>query len=328
MKDKNHKFKNALLALLLANIIWAASAPVVKLTLTNVPLYTFIFFRFLIVCIAVLPYVYIELKKIKINKSDLINIIILGLFGQTSILLIFAGIDLSTTVDIAILASIGPTLNVIFGRFFFKEYLSPRALLGISITVLGTLVVVFLPAMTNTIGTADTNQYERITGNLLVILYNIFFGLFIILSKYAMGEPSSRLDKVSKKLSLKPMKTQYSPYLITAISFFVALVSFLPFALYENFILEHQSNFLSNLNGIGIFGILYMAIGASIMAYFLFEYGVKYSTTADAALFGYLMPILTFPFSYLLLGEIPSNLQLAGAAIIIFGVFIAETKKT
>jgi len=85
---------------------------------------------------------------------------------------------------------------------------------------------------------------------------------------------------------------------------------------------------ITSISTTGIFGIVYMAIFSSIVAYTLYEWALTVASIADTAFFNYLSPIFTLPFAYILLQEVPNKITLIGGAIIATGVVIAEYKKS
>src|SRR3972149_11774461 len=88
----------AFLALIAANLIWAAAGPVIKLTISFIPPFTFLFLRFLTVCVLVLPYTLVGLSKTVISPKDYWKILILGVFSQSSIIFIVFGLKYTTAV--------------------------------------------------------------------------------------------------------------------------------------------------------------------------------------------------------------------------------------
>lgn len=314
-------------SLLLAIGIWGIATVIIKLTLEHIPLMSFLFYRFLIVGILMLPIVWIELKKTPISLKDLPTLIVLGLLGQSGILFIFAGISLTTAIDAAIISAVAPLIIIGLGHYYYKDTFNKKLEFGLIVATLGTLFVVLEPALTHTDGAESIAL--RIIGNLLVIFYNFVFALYIILSKKVMGEKSGNMSKTLKKLGIKPLKRSYSPLLHTSISFYVALVTFIPLFLLESFgVFGNYSFNITNLAPIGWVGLLYMAIVSSIVAYIAFQWGLDNARVSDSGVFAYLGPAFTLPAAFIILGEVPSVIAIVGSVIIAAGVVIAETRKS
>ncbi|MFZ5425260.1 MAG: DMT family transporter [Patescibacteria group bacterium] len=313
-------------ALLLATAIWGGATAVIKLTLDYIPLFTFLFYRFLIVCLILLPITYYELKRIHIKLNELPTFLLLGLTGQSAILLIFAGIKYTSAVDAAIIGTIAPIMIIAAGHYFYKDKISKKLEIGILIATIGTIFVVFEPAVTESGFTATA--WERMYGNFLVVLYNVSFAAYIILSKKVMGKKSPQISKTLEALNIKPLSKNYSPFLHTSLSFYVALITFIPLA-----ILEAKGYFgaqpfnIFEITPTPLLGLLYMAIISSIVAYFAFQWGLENARVSDTGVFAYLGPVFTVPFAYILLHEIPSSAVVIGTIIIAIGVYIAEMNR-
>lgn len=327
LKKSAHSLSPYYFAIIITYIIWAAAGPVIKLTVEQVPPFTFLFLRFLIVCVLLLPYTYYLIKNNGIAKSDYLKIFILGVFAQTSLILLFIGYQYTTALEGTIISMLGPILSVIAGHYFYHEKIDWRVKLGLILAALGTLFVAIEPLLESRV---ISHAIElRIFGNLMVILYSISFLLYIIWSKITLGINSDKIKRTLKLIHIKPMKKHYSPMLLTSLTFYVGLVTIMPMFLLENTGFLGPVTFsFQHISLISIIGILYMSLFSSILAYFLFEWSLTKIEIKDTALFSYLQPVFTLPFAYILLREIPNQYMVAGALIIALGVLIAEDKKS
>lgn len=315
----------AYISLLLATAIWGAAAPVIKYTEQSIPPFTFLLLRFTIVCIVVLPIIFLELKTTKIHKNDYKNLIILGLSSQASLALLFLGIKYTSAIDTVIIGTLAPLLTIAAGHFFFSEKVNIYTKVGVFISAIGTLLVVLEPILDNSIYINPTNRF---LGNTLIVLYNLLFAFYVIFSKAAMGKKSVKLANTISFIHIKPMKKAYSPMLHTSLGFYVGLAVMIPLSLMENAGTFGINTFsISELTLKPILGLLYMALLSSIVAYTAYEWGIKEAQVTDGALFSYLTPLFTIPFSYLILSEIPTKHSILGLLIIFIGVFIAEKYK-
>lgn len=319
----------AYFALLLATAIWGVATVVIKVTLDYMPIYHFMFFRFLIVGISLLPFMIWELRKNPIDLKDFPTLLLLGLTGQTGIVLIVAGIYYTTAIDAAIIGAVAPLMVVAAGHYFYKDKIDRKLEIGIILATIGTLIVVLEPALSNSTAN-DTDTLKRIFGNLLVVGYNVAFATYILLSKKVMGAKSANMSKTLTKLKIKPLKNYYSPFMHTSISFYIALASFIPLVFLESLgIIGTEINGFSfaTLPWEALVGVLYMAIFSSIVAYVAFQWGLERARVSDSALFSYLGPLFTIPAAYLMIGEVPTTFAIVGATVIAVGVIIAEKRK-
>ncbi len=76
-----------------------------------------------------------------------------------------------------------------------------------------------------------------------------------------------------------------------------------------------------------LWGILYMSILSGVLAYVLYQSGLRIIEASEASVFYYLQPLAAIPAAIFLLGETLSPLFLAGAIIITIGVYLAERRK-
>lgn len=326
----------AYMALIGATAIWGVATVVIDLSLNYIPVFTFLLFRFTIVGVIVLPPLIIALKRNPIDKKDIPNLILLGLTGQTSIALIFIGVKLSGSIDAALISILAPLLVVSAGHYFYRERVNRMLEIGIVLATAGTALVVLEPALSAKFvslnGHSGGNNFSvglKIIGNLFIISYNLAFANYIIWSKRIMGHSSKKMDTASKYFHLKPMKKRYSPFVHTSFTFFVALASFIPLAIIENLgVFGNRVFIATDLTAVPVLGILYMSVFSSIIAYFIFEWGINVAKVSDSAVFSYLGPLFTIPTAFILLGETPSKAALAGMAVIAGGVFIAEKFKS
>ena len=326
-KKAAHPLAQYYLAVIASYLIWGGAGPVIKLTLQYIPPFTFLFLRLLIVCILVFPYTYYLLRSSSIAKKDYLKIVLLGIFSQTSLILIFLGYKYTTALEGVMVGMLGPVLSVAAGHYFYHEKADWHIRLGLGIAVLGTFFIAFEPLTQSGLTGIDAKQ--RLLGNLLIICYSLSFLLYIIWSKISLGLSSDATKKALKFIHIKPMKKHYSPLLLMSLSFYVGLISFLPMSLLEITGFFGPVNFsFQNLSITPWLGILYMAILSSIAAYYLFEWGLTKIQIKDTAIFSYLHPVFALPFAYWLLRELPSTYMLIGAGIIAVGIAIAELEKS
>lgn len=319
------KLPTGYILLLIATILWAAAGPIIKNTLNYVPPLTFLFLRFLTVGIIFLPYAIYEIQKVRINPKDYFNFLLLGIFSQTSLALIFIGLKYTTATDNAIIGILGSILSVIAGSYFYKEKVNKDLKIGLLLASLGTIIVVIEPFFSHV---QNVNILERIFGNTLILIYNFFWVTFIVWSKMSMGERSKLLKKTLSFMHIRPMRKDYPPTLITAICMYVGLFTVAPLAVFEMMGAFGNTQYFNimQIDFQGILGILYMAVFSSIVAYIAYQKALQTVKVSDIAFFHYLSPLFTLPVAFVILNEIPNKFVVFGTIIIAVGVYIAEIK--
>lgn len=331
LSKKSFKYSKLLLAqiaFLIVNLIWGAATPIIKYTMDFLPPLTFLFLRFLIVCIILLPFISILLKREQVHKKDYLNFFLLGLFSQTSLAVLFISLKYTTALDTAVIGVLGTIASVYAGHYFYKEKINGWVSAGLITASVGTFIVVAEPIISGSAAGA-LGVAEHVFGNILSLMYAFLYLIFIIWSKYSMGERSNMMKKTLSFIHIRPMTKKYSPTLIIFSTFYVGLATLLPLAILENFA-QPQTSFLSfvNLDLNAMLGLLYTALISSIVAYTLNQWALDNARVSDSAIYAYLMPVFTLPFAYLLLGEIPNIYMIIGVVIITAGVVMAESKNS
>ena len=306
--------KKALLYILLANALWGVAPSFIKLGLQTMPPLTFLFLRFLISTTVILPFFIIELKKHPIKLAQVPTPFFIGIVCYTiSLSLVFLGIQKTTALDSSLIGSIEPIVVCLLGAVFLGEALSKNRLAGITISLLGTLLIILEPFFSLMVGQGPVadGASQRILGNLLIALYLISNGIYVITTR-----------KYFKK------RSSVTPFIKVGIGFVAATITLFPLAMFElaslPFSLISTQSTIFTLST--LIPLLYMALFSGIAAYLLCEKALKVLEASDTVLFTYLQPLFAVPVSYLLLGEKPTVVFALGAVVIVVGVFIAERK--
>lgn len=286
----NH-FRTAVLALIGANIIWGATPPIFKWALEDITPFTLAFLRFAIASLILL--LFIPKNSLRIEKSDWAKVFMLAFVGIfLHISFFFLGLTLSASINAPIIASSGPIFLIIAGVVFLKEHPSQKAVLGGLVGLAGVLIIVLLPVIS-----------QQFDGS---VIGNLFF-MF------------SMLGAVFHTVLLKKMLKNYQPLTLLFWTFTLASIIFFP-----TFAGEAINGSLQNIGTQGLFGIVFGAVFASTIAYFLFYSAIKYLEAVEVGIFTYLDPVVTIVIAAPLLGEIPSPTYFIGAVLVFLGIYIAE----
>jgi len=286
--------------LLLVVIIWGISAPVIKFTLSGIDPFAFLAYRFAISAVIAAFYLAIKGVKVPKKKHNLLLVIIYGILAfSIALSLLFVGIDESTVLDVTLLGLAGPLVVTAGGVLFFRDRITHREKIGITIALFGALINSLSPLLRE-------GDDIHLTGNLFIIGFLIADSGAVLLSK--------KLDRNNV-----PAETT------TMIGFIVAALTLIPFA----FIIKSPSFIVQEIMTLPLkyhLGVWFMAIFSGLIAYFLAIKATKSIEVSEAWLFMYLQPIFTIPLAILWLGETITVSFAFGAAIIALGVFLAERK--
>jgi drug/metabolite transporter (DMT)-like permease len=281
--------------------IWGAAGPVIKFTLGGIGPIQFLAYRFAISAIVSIFYFTIFGINLSKVRKNLKWIIAYGLFAFSFALgALFTGLEKTTVLDLALIATINPLLITAGGAIIFKDHITKREKVGISIVLAGALLNSVAPIFLNGMGV-------RFTGNIYIFAFLIFDTSAILLAKYIVRD---KVDSIT----------------LTNLGFIVAALTIIPFA----FLTEGVSNVIYSVTNLQLqyhLGVWYMALLSGTLAYFLYVRGQKSIEVSEAALFAYLQPIFSIPLAVFWLEESITTTFVIGAILITIGVIIAEYKK-
>ena len=285
------KIRLAVLALILANIIWGASFPIYKWSLEVIPPFSFAFFRFFIGAIIIFPFV---IKFLRVAKEDITKLILVAIISVTvQIPLLFFGLNLSPSINAPIIISSGPIFLIIASVIFLKEKLKLKVLLGTLISLFGVLAIILRPFIEGGF------SQEGILGNFLIFL--------------------ATLCGVIQAIILKEITVNNKPLTITFWMFLIGSIPLLPAVLWES-----QTFNLLEINTQGAIGLIYGIVLAAVIAHYFLAFGIKYIKASEVGIFTYVDPIATLIIAVPLLHEAITFPYLVGAALVFLGIFIAE----
>jgi len=287
--------QKAFLALIVANMIWGAAAPIFKLSLENIPPFTLAFWRFFLGSI-IMAFILGKRIKYPITSSrDHLLHVVNSLSGITiNIIFFFLGLRLTLSINAPVIASTAPIMTFVFALFFLKEKFSFRKVIGMILGVVGIVAIIFEPLVTQ-------GKDGTILGNVFLVI--------------------ATLGAVIHIITGKKLFTKYDPMALNWWSFIIGTMSFLPLALYEYATIP---NLYTSLDIRGYVGLIYGAIFSTACAYTLVAWGLSKISATDTAMFTYIDPVTGAILASLILHEPITTPFLLGTALIFGGIFIAE----
>lgn len=287
----NKNQNKAYLLLILNAALWGFSVPIIKYSLNFTNSSTFLFYRFLIASISFIPVFWYFKKHHRHHPSNLLLLIALALLGTPLTLYpLFVGLHYTSSIEASIIESSSPIFTVLASLLFLKEKVKPKETLGLIIAILGTSLLLVEPLL------RFAPSSQNLFGNFLIILSNVFWTAFLLISK----------------------RTKTNPIDLTLISFLVSVPFF--------FFVERSQPNAFNLNLSALPGIIYMAICGSIIAFWAYQEGQKYIQPGKASIISYLKPVFTIPLAILWLKEPLSPTTVISSILIVAGVLVSEKK--
>ncbi len=186
-----------------------------------------------------------------------------------------------------------PTLVLLISFVFLKKKITRQQAIGVVVTYFGIATI-----FGSELQLSDQNNV--VIGSILIMLSALTYASYLVGSGWLIPKFGA---------------TAFTAYamIISCIAVVIHYAIVLPKGLFD---------FQAEVYWIG----LAMAIFATVIPSFLVSYAIKILGANNFSLFGSLGPISTIGLAYLLLDERLTFIQFVGAAIIIGGIFIAESK--
>jgi len=229
------------------------------------------------------------------EPADIGRILLLGALGNVAYQLCFIfGLDWTFAGNAALLLATTPIWTVILSSAVGHERPGTLALAGI----IGAFAGMFLVIAGR--GEALDFGSTSMRGDLLMVVASIFWSI------YTVG---------GRKLVL-----HYGALRITAWTLWVATPFLVLMGAPSLLRTDFAAISLSGWLGVGYSGL--MAIG---VAYLLWYRGVQRLGNTRTAVYSNLVPITALVTAWIWLGEVPSGVQIAGAAVILAGLWLAQS---
>jgi drug/metabolite transporter (DMT)-like permease len=277
---------------LTAASIWGGMYVVSDAVLDVVPPATLVLMRYVIA----LPILWMAVRLSHtrgIQRPDWPKLALAAFVGfGVSLLAQFAGTRLSTAAAGALITSATPAFIVLFAWRILHERAAGRQWLGLGIATIGVLIVSLLDEQQVT--EAATNP---LLGNLLLIVAAVSWALYSVLVK------------------LNSRKYTALAITLAVTAFGIPIVA--PVAA-----LELQTQTIGVLTLPVLLGILYIGIGSTAIAFFLWNKSFELLDAATASLFFFAQPVVGTLLAAIFRGEQLGWSFFAGGALILLGALL------
>jgi len=285
------------LILVLPPLLWAGNFVVGRGIRMEVPPMTLAFVRHLIALICLLPFAWQAMsrdaKRYWTLRWKLVRTAGTGLAGFN--VLVYAGLQSTTASNALLLNSMIPVLIVLLGGLLYRQRLTGKQALGMTLSCVGVIVIIVHGEVSRLIA------LEFSSGDALVFIGMVCFAFY--------------------SLWLRTLPTDLSPIGLLCVQLAVAVLLLLPCILWE-YATGHRTVWMPS----SLLGVLYVALVASLMATFLYMASVSCVGAARAGLFIHLIPVYGAVLSTLLLGEALHGYHLVGLVVILAGLFLSNRR--
>lgn len=281
----------AVLCLIFANVIWGASAPIFKWAMEDIHPFTFVFLRFFLSALVILPF---TMHKLKIKPADISLLVFLAVVGVALRLAYnMYGLTLTPSINSPIISSATPIFILIGSVFLLHEKMRKKVLNGAFLGLVGVMLIVLEPVIENGFDTSWIG--------------NIFFIVSMVLG-------------VIYTLLLKELAPRYNALTLLFWLFVIASITLFPFSYIE----IERVGLWNMMHMQGLIGILFAVLFCTCLAYLLHIYGLKYIKASEVGLFSYVDPFVAIAIANPLLGEQVTTTFFFGAFLVFVGIFMAE----
>ncbi len=280
--------------LILLALLGGCFAALSKVALAGIPSMTFVFLRFLIVCIVLA--LAGAVLKLKITKEKIKSFLAVSTFWWLALLIFAFGVQKTTAIASQFILVSTPVLTAIISTIFFKKGLNAVQWLGVIVAAIGVSYIIFN-------GKTPNLSDKYFLGNLIVLLSQIVFAIYAAFSQSG------------KYKSINPVE------MIFIAAAFGGIVS-LPFAIHESitnpWFMHISMRVILGMLGLGIIsGVFYGALQVLI----------KRVGSSVAILNLYLIPFFGIIWASILLQEKVNPATLIGGIIALAGVKIVTSQK-
>lgn len=202
-------------------------------------------------------------------------------------------LEFTLVQNVSLLTSLSPLITaMLVGLMYANEKPGKGMIVGSVIAFIGVCCVIF-----NSASTLEVNPI----GDMLSLAAAFSWSIY--------------------SLILRRLSANYDTWFMTRKTFFYGIITALPFLIFSP-PLNNPLDLISN--SAVVYNLLFLGIGASMIAYLLWSVTVKYLGAVKANNFMYFQMIVTLIASRLILGEEITLIGVTGCLLIIVGLWVGD----
>jgi drug/metabolite transporter (DMT)-like permease len=294
------------LLMTLPPLLWAGNAVVGRLMVGHMPPLTFNFLRWLLTALILLPLAWRALRpwsRIAARWPYLLALGVLGVGAFNS--LQYLALITSSPINVTLVAASMPVWMLAVGGLFFGEHPKRRQYAGAALGLAGVLVVIGR-------GSLDTLlQVRFVPGDGYILLAVIGWAFY----SWLLARPPAHMQGAERP------DWDWAGLLLVQTLFGLAAAGL--FTAGEQALGAAPIRWSDGV----VAALLYVSLGASILAYRCWGLGVAEGGPALAAFFNNLTPLFAAVLSALLLGEAPRGFHALAFALIVGGIAVSLPRR-
>ena len=232
----------------------------------------------------------------RIAKKDFYRLAACGLFGVAmNQLMFFAGLNISTPINAAIIMTTNPILVLIAAALILNQAITRRKVFGIGLGIAGAgALILFQGSLSLQSGTW--------IGDLLIFLNSMSYGIYLVI--------------------VAPLMSKYHPITVVKWVFVFGALVVVPFG-YEQFTEIEWSAFTLDIWLKAGFVVVF----TTFFAYLLNIVGLKNLKPSTVSTYIYLQPVFAATFAILLGKDELTLPKVVAAGLIFIGVYLVSSKR-
>ena len=283
------------LCMLAAAFLWGSSFIAGKFALVMLSAPTIVLLRFVIASVFWLPIFAREWRAL--SRPQWVSMLTLAfLMIPATFLLQFIGLSLTSASSAALMMGFEPLMVVVLGWLIWGERATRSNVVYCSMATFGVLLVMGYP------------DGAHFLGCLLVLISSSLVGISVRWSK--------------RWMNVLPVNT------FTALNTVSGTAMMLPTLLILGFVMPSSPSAATHWTGGGIAALLYLGVGCSLGASWLWNKGVNEVEANTGGLFLALEPVFGFVLATWLLHEVVSLRVMLGAALVILPMLLSALESS
>lgn len=277
--------------MLVLAVLWGSAFPAIKIGLGGFSGGELALFRYLVASLSFIPFLLLTGSRLLPQRRDIPYFFLLGIVGISiyHVSLNYSELKVSPGAASLIIAT-APAITAIIAYFLLSERLTRLGWLGIVVSFAGIVLIVLGSGQELGVGVYD----------LLTLISATVTSFYAVLQTR--------------------MFTRYKAVEVTAFAAWAGTVPMLVF-------LPGLLGALPHAGSEAVLATVYIGIFPAAIAYALFAYALSKAPVTVVTSFLYTVPVFSFLFSWLLLGEVPRWLTLLGGTIAIAGIVVVNRAK-
>lgn len=280
-----------------ANLIYGANYSIAKKAMPEfiLPL-GFVLVRVVFACLLFwISAAFIEEKE-KLHKADYVRLALCGLFGVAiNQLLFFAGLNLTTPINAALIMTTNPVLVLLMAHFIIREKISFSKTAGIVIALSGAAILIVS-------GGKVSFSSLTVMGDFMVLINSLSFAVFLVI--------------------VKPLMMRFHPLTVMKWTFLFGSVPVLFFGT-EELMTAQWSEMDFNI----WLSVVYVVLATTFLAYLFNIFALRELEASQVSGYIYLQPLFAAMFSVLFGEGLPQWIHLVTGMMIFTGIWLTMRKK-